>query len=548
MRHANEIILWLFVLASILIKIWIIIKVPLYDDASFLFAAVKYFGDTGFNFLNNPHPPMGMWFIILSFFLTKSILGVRLTLLAIHLLILFGMYKFLKAIYNKDLALKSVFLFSLTFFGVYVSLIPDFDCNLMALFSLMLFCFLWRYSQKEGSINLIFAGIFFGCLILTKLRGGLLFFSILAFFLYFLKQKWKKTFTVFCSTALLVFLSFPLMLYLEFPSTWKDLLVWIITHTAPANFSILKKLVDPLIFMNIWIALTPLLIYLIVLNIFNPKNRKDILFYAWLIPPFLLFICFIEKELFIEMPKFISFLIIPICALSARGLAKIKLVSLIKSSILGLLIGSLLFFLNNYKMNDHWFFMTAMGPVIKIGPTILIGIFALITFFFLLYILFPKKMKVCLILFLILSFSLNFFLIGELLFDKTAMKLVNDFKVYSENNTLKLPLFSWNEDIPGYLDRPDINLQLIKNPNLQKIFSQFNFNDQGYIDLDFKESVLEPFLKKGGTVLLYNYPYEYTIQKNKARQQKIKLINEYCIFKKRFEYLPLATGEVYQCP
>lgn len=573
--------------------------IPLYDDAGSMPVIGKYHDALLSNIVLYPH---GL-FNTLPFALGMQVFGVsgeslHLTLVLILFLYLAVLFFFIKKMFDHTTAIVALLLHVFTFFTFFTTFIMESDGIIMSFLTLLtmfpLYFFLGKPSESKPVSSLLTPGFWwlllsiasFTLLVSMKYRTGLLFFPLLLYII-FITRSIRKTFFYACCYGIGLLFSAVLHFFI-FTFVYREQttqLLHIIFAHSTTKLDLFTKLTSPSLFVPLVISLTPLILCLLLLNIKQVKEHwqdtdalaKYALLYFWLLiaVPYILLV-----PAGLSLVKYLSGVLLPpLIILSAAALARLSSLLFIdfKKLLLSVVAGTallspLLVFLNNYIADDYWFFMTEMGPVVKVWQPLLLGCFLLgfLSFFCFFRSLFVKKEKQrqsflvlvpqsWLLLFLIISFSFNVLLLTDNLVDNTHQRLLDDVFSYATQHPSLGTIYAWNEDIPFYLGNPGFYIvsETEKNfgaeydatPILRTYSRSVGMGQQGYIDLSIpRERIREIIQQKPGTVFLLNYPAKYTIQNPYLDfKERINIIDEHCTKKQESIY---KTGSllIYICP
>lgn len=589
-------ILFIIICAIGVILRFLVLDVPLYDDAAGIPFLGKYYDPYNLNMALTPHTPLTYIFFQPGMELFGvSTIGLRFTLLLLSIIYLIVLYFFVKKILSIKTACYAVFLNLFTFFAFFNYFFADTDATINALFSLIIFFSLYLSLDLKGQLrklskNKVQTGnkqarkdairnksIFwfvvslftFVFLVSIKYRTGLLIIPIF-FYIWYSTRKLKKTIFycaiyVFC--ALLAFAISFVLIHLMYGEMAPYLLNLMFARSN-VRPEIIYKLMHPHLFIPLLVSLSPLLLLLPILTLKKLK-KEYFLFYSWLliIPVYLVLI-----PPGLPIIKYVSgFLLPPITILSAEAISreKIKKSMTIWILICVAIISGIFTYVNNIIPTDYWFFMSEMGPVVKVWQPFIYFIFPF-TFLLFVYIWFKKQSPFrvyALSLFIILTLSFSIMMITDNIVDKTHNIMIKEVQEYAAEHEGELGIvYSWNEDIAFYLgnrghylmseDEVDAGFSegfddgpaggIDDNKYLREYGRSTGLGQQGYIDLNYPIEQIEQYIsQKGGTVFLLNYPYKYVVASLDV-QKKIALFDSYCI-KEHESIYKTGTLVIYSC-
>lgn len=575
MRRQNIISITLL---SIIISIGILyrlfaLNIPLYDDAALLGITATYYDKLGSNMFLIPHPPLtAVFYSIIALIGGVSTGMMRLVPLLFNLASIFLTIRILNKIYGDYTLNKIVLtLFSLTFASFLMSFIVDSDSSFLVLIILLILNCMINASKVFSISRLILISLLFSIGVLAKFRFIILFPVIMMWF-YFTSKKFTKTIIFALQAAIATIVIFGGWVALELVFNWKNVstaILSIIQHSSPSFLSLTK--INPFIYLNLMVAMTPFFIAMVILYFFDlliivrqgnwRSFRKDKFFIIWigLLTPILFIL--LPAELAPDYARYFSVVFIPLIILSARELMLLGVskVAFYVTSVISILLGYAAFIFNS-RAQSFWYYVTASGPVIAINQKILILFLALpillIVPVFIAKLEGTKKFSgwqhICFLLFLTTALSFNSFLSFATTLDNTHISIIKDFTNYAKEHKIKLPIYSWNEDIPFYIggckgeSAPNINSI---NNEFREYAAMTGFDEQGFYDLDQDINKTKATIEKyGGTVMLLNHPYKYVIEKNIPHQEIIAMMRKLCKLEKEFIYHNIALGQVFVCP
>lgn len=558
------------------ISLWFLsLNIPLYDDAGNVPAIGKYHDSLLANIVLSPHGLLNMLLFMVGMKLFGiSTFGVRFTLFLISLAYMFVLFIFVRKALSKTTAWYAVLLHLFTFFAFFTYFIMETDGIINSFFSLLIFSSLYMYltsgitsspfPQHKKKFWLVLSLLSFALLVTMKYRTGLLIIPITIYIYYKSRQVLETIYYIalylFC--ALFALGITVLLAYFTYGPLTGTLLSIIFAHNT-TSFDFLYKITHPSLFVTLIVALSPIFLLLPFLS-FKKYKSQYFLCYSWLSVCFL-FLFLIPAGL--SFVKYVAgFLLPPVTILTADILASSNLRKIHHLFIFyGTLLCSLTFiFINNTIPLDYWYFLTEMGPVIKVWQPFVYGTFFLCLFFFLLlWYLWSsensrlKNLTFC--FFLILAFSFNILLVTDNLVDQTHAQMIKEIVLYSETHKDLGRIYSWNEDIPFYLGNvgfyivpeteQDFGLEFDDTNTLRSYSRLVGMGEQGYIDLSLPlNRIKEHILTEGGTVFLLNYPYKYTIAHPPSDDvlEKISFIDKTCVKELERTY-KTATLLIYKC-
>ena len=563
---------WILVLVGIFLRIQTL-DIPLYDDAGSMILN-EYHDSIFANIVLYPHGPINTIFFVLGMKLFgATTVGLRLTLCILSMLYLVAVYFFTRDILSEKSARYAVLLNLFTFFAFFTYFTMESDGIMQSLFSVIAFYALFLYfkSKKQGMrVPMIIVSIAsYVLLVAMKHRNGIFIIPLFLYILYETKTL-KKAIAysiTYVTSAVVIAGSFFLLFYPLYGELAPHLLEVVFSHNT-VDLGLLYKITHPALFSTLIIGLTPLLLLLPLLTLQKKDGidrRKYIILYVWLTVP-LLFIFLVPPGL--SIIKYVAgFLLPPITILAADVLAreKWKKYTLTTIAMGTMILSSIGMYINNTIPKDYWFFLTEMGPVIKVWqPFIYITFFLGIVLFGILW--YKKERGVRTIVFtafLILTLSFNLLMITDNLVDKTHNEMIKEIQDYAEeqggiNTEAFGRLYAWNEDIAFYLGNPGFyivpegephfGLEFDKNEQVREYSRSTGLGEQGYIDLSLPQEEMEKWLKaEPGTVILLNYPYKYVVEASPEIQDKIALIDSLCT-KEKESIFKTASLLIYKCP
>ncbi|MEK6867955.1 MAG: glycosyltransferase family 39 protein, partial [Nanoarchaeota archaeon] len=252
----------------------------------------------------------------------------------------------------------------------------------------------------QWKIPLLLAGLFLGILLLIKVRAVLFFIPCILYSCYKTRNFFRsfKDLFVLGIISVFVFAIFPLQVFIANPEPqiFITLLEQVILHNT-ATFSLLYKLLHPLLFLQVFIVLTFLSFFLFFRGIMPQNNRtskifnnhihpkqeklqhdKIVLLLFWFLSFFFMLLTILPEGLSAAYPRYIAFLLPPLLLLCGRGLASLPLENkdLFLIFISGLSLGLFFLFLNQ-QTPPYWFFETASMGIVKVSKLIIAFTFIL---------------------------------------------------------------------------------------------------------------------------------------------------------------------------
>ncbi len=547
----------LIVLTGLLLRI-LTLNVPLYDDAGSMPSIAKYHDKLLGNIVLYPHGITNTLFFFMGMKLFGvSTLGIRLTLFVFSLTYLCALYFFVKKILSKETAQLTVILNLFTFFAYFNYFIVESDGIIQTFFALFTLFPAYIYLREKKILWLLISLMSFSFVVSMKHRTGLIIISLFIISIY-LTKSFKKTvlFTLIHLLSATTFTAFSFYLVYLVNNTFAHSLFSIIFSHNTTQTALLFKLTHPQLFSTLIIALTPLLLFLPLLSLCNRK-KEYVLLYSWLVIP-CAYIFLIPPGL--SIVKYVAALsLTPLTILAADVINNFSIKQrLATSTFAGTLLLSFVFILiNNTLPKDYWFFLTEMGPVIKVWQPIIIFVFLISLICFLLIIINYAK-TIAIIIFLVSTLSFNILMLTDNIIDDTHSKMIAEMENYAVNNAPLGRIYAWNEDIPFYLgdigfyivpeNEDNFGLEYDMTPELRKYSRLLGMGEQGFIDLAIPLEVIKKyFYAQGGTVFLLNYPYKYVIAKAPLDlKKKLQFIDEYCEKKQETNY-STAQLLIYAC-
>ena len=540
--------------------------IPLYDDSALIGISAKYYDSLGNNLIVIPHPPLTTLFFLMStYFLCISTFSLRLVPLIFNITIFFLALAIVNKIYN-DKKINRIFtvLFSITFIPAFMSFLVDSDGSVMVFFILSILYLLLNLTNtpknsKSTKINEFLVYLLFAAGVMTKFRF-LIFILPLSFWFYFYCKDFRKTIVMLIKTiltSLFVFSAWALTNYYIQGRAFIYSAQEILFHSSPSFISLSKF--NPIIYINLFVVLTPLFVgtlILYIINLFSAikiKTGNQLNFLKllkefissnekWMLPwLFLLIVLFVllPHQSAADYARYYSIIFIPILVVASKTIKEvnISLTSVLSVSAISITIGYISALLN-LSSDTFWYYLSASGPIIALNQKIMLFYLILSALFFVSFLV--KQKKIFFLLFLLFSVSFNSFLLFSTVLDNTHRQLINVVENYAKDNYIKLPTYSWNEDIPFYVSKYSgkalLNINVIdeREKNYAK---ELGSDENGYYDLDSDISEIEKAIKKyGGTVILLNYPQKYVIDMNPVNKEKINMIKQNCNLTKEVNY------------
>lgn len=544
----------------------ITLDIPLYDDAAGIPAIGQYHDVLLTNILHSPH---GVWntlfFVIGMKLFGMSTIGIRMITFLFSLAYLWLLYHCGKCLFGERTARLAVVINLFTFFAFFNYFIIESDGIMASFFSLLIvFSFIKYIDEKKRRTWLGVSLLTFGFLVGMKPRFGAIIIPIL-FLVWCRTKNVKKSIVViglYLFTSLFVILISLGMLYVVHGDRWVVFVSTMLAHNRISfGFeSMVSKILQPAVFIQLGISLSPLFVFLPLLTIKYWKKEYGVL-YAWIIQSCVYMVLIPQG---FSLIRFVSgALLPPLSLLTADVLSELKLS---KGALAFIGWGSVVLtgfslFLNNNIAADYWFFLTEMGPVIKVWQPIIYGVFTLCFFVFTVMIIVKKRVVRVLaeVIFFILALSFNMLLLIEPVIDRTHHDLIKEGQRYGDEKKDLGIVYAWNEDIAFYTgnrgvyipseDEVDLGLEFDANKCQREYSRSVGLGKQGYIDLSLPlDKIKNYILKEGGTVFLLNYPYKYVVEKASSEiKEKIVFIEKVCRKEKEKNF---KTGAlvIYVCP
>jgi 4-amino-4-deoxy-L-arabinose transferase-like glycosyltransferase len=548
------------------------IEIPLYDDAGGIPIVGRYYDALFTNIGIYPHGVTNTLVFMLGMkFFGISAVGIRFTLFLVNMGYIIILFLFVKRVFGRKAACYAILLSLFTFFSYFNYFIIETDGIIQSFFSLLVFygLYLFLYPEKAGAIRaqyyLLLSILSYAFLVSMKYRTGLLIVAIFFSLWYFTKQL-KKAVIYSCiyvfSAVIISFLFFAPYYPIYGGDIAYSLYSIIFSHNT-TQVDILYKITHPQLFVTLFVALSPIFLLLPFLTLQKWRNIY-FLFYSWI------FVCFLYILLIppgLSFVKYVAgFLLPPLTILSAAILAEMEWKKFIPMTlILTVCLSIFSIYYNNTFPQDYWFFLTEMGPVVKVWQPFVYLTFGASFVLFLLFLVntycFPEYITLkyfVFSLFISIALSFNILMLSDNIVDQTHTKLIQQIKIYGEQHKNDLGIiYSWNEDVPVYLGNPgfyivseeekDFGFEFDKTRELREYSRMTGMGQQGYIDLSLPLDVIKEYItKEGGTVFLLNYPYKYTISSNPDLQQKAQFIEGQCIKMQETTY-KTATLNIYKC-
>ncbi len=509
------------------------------------------------NLIQLEHPPLGYYF----FFFALKILGInayviRLVPFIFSLIEISLIYWLAKKWYGNKTANAALVLWSLTFFSYANALSPEGDGSIMAVFSIFLFYFLYKYFESRRTKYLLLTGLFYGLLMLIKVRAVLFIIPLSIFIAFKFKNVKKTTGAVLkiCAIGGGVFSLFPLAVYLANPQEFIHLITQVLLHNT-SKVSIIEivlyKITHLQIFLQVMVVLSPLYFFLLLKSFKSKLNDKDILLIVWFSSLFFSLLLLLPVGgLAAVYPRYISFLLPPLLLLAAKSFASLNYSNKNFSAILACSIAVYyVSYLINESAVDYWFYASAAIGVYKLTQGLLIfylaaGVILGSVYFFIKN---AKISRFVLSLFLILMFSFNLQFILEPIVDQTHPAIIKDLSGFFCANNIKKPIFVWAEDLAFYLRSNGLNIKTFTNPQSKFYAQRIGYDDKGHFNFDLNDKIALSELKsKGGTVFTLYHPYKYALQKDANRQKEEEYLKTNCKLLKSAVY-KTGRGEVWEC-
>ncbi len=508
MKRKETFLLLGLVLLLLFIRIWALDTTP-YDDNSW-WAFRTIFGDvTSQTAPLEPFPPLSMWINQFFFqFIGESFLALRIVPLFFSIISTLLTFFIAKEMYGKKVAFWSTGIMAISFYHVLASLIPGIEGAILLTFNLFMLYFYILHEKTKEEKYLYLLGVAIALSLLSKSNGVVMLWVLLAHYLYKTRsiKKIIKKFTIPAIVSSLIFFSVNLFLFLINKPYFMKIYVY-----GQGLIELNTSLLSPLM-LFFWA--TPLLIGFVLLTFFSKKeesNQDLSILKVWFLIYFIFFGFLVARRDFSRY--FMS--IIPCMAIMGGILIerhKITLQSLKKYLPLLPISFAILFLLNllpikytsrevaSYlnkllagKLSFAFYYTAPSGPNMSVSMLSLVLIFGL-CYIFILACLFLKdqeRKKQLFSIFLILSLSLNLFLVTEYAFHPTqpSNDLANQLaKEYIETNDPKGRILS-NDEGMFYHIRPNYQLE-----------EQFVYTGL------LAELLEESFIEEGDLILLKEFP------------------------------------------
>ena len=549
----SRVFLFLILLFGVSTKVLGIFVLPIFHDVGWYRASTLFYDGSYMNLIQLEHPYLGYYFFLagLKLFGIHDYV-VRVVPFIFSLVELCLLFFIAKKWYDYKTAIAVVMLWSLTFFSYINALSPEGDGSIMAVFSIFLFYFLYYFLENFDKKNLILSGIFYGLLILIKVRGILFLIPITIYFLYIKKNiKWCFVrISILCAIGLAVFSIFPFLVFLENPEEFTQLMMQIIIHNTGES-GLLYKFLHPLMFLQVFVVLSPLYLFLFLKGMQKKWANVDALLIIWFISLFVALLALLPAGgLAAVYPRYISFLLPPLLLLSAKGLVSLKYSS--KQWLFILFFTGLLYGISHFineLAQDYWYYSSAAMGVYKIAqPLLLLYLLIPLGLLFFYRVIKNKLFKnLFLSAFFIITLTFNFHFILEPVVDGTHKNILKELQTFHESHVVKKPLFFWAEDLAFYMKSNGLNIATFTNPLRRSYAEKIGYNDQGHFHFDVTDSVAMDRLKSsGGTVYTLYVPYKYALQKDKNRQNEDKYLKDNCTLLKSVVY-KIGRGEIWEC-
>ncbi|MCD6591270.1 MAG: glycosyltransferase family 39 protein, partial [Candidatus Aenigmarchaeota archaeon] len=217
-RNRRECALILSILIiGLVIRVLGINSMPFFDEISWIFAVeTSMVGGIGeyVNFI--PHPPLA--FVL--YYIFASLIG--LNFIAFHLMpLMIGLstilvtYYLAKSLYDRETAILSAFLMSVTFYCVWMSLFIDMDGNILTLLSILVLYFFNKFAKTGEKKYLMMTGCLFGLSVLSKYSAFLLLPSLILYDFFVHRFKNLKSIALIAFIGSCVFSVFPMLSFVS---------------------------------------------------------------------------------------------------------------------------------------------------------------------------------------------------------------------------------------------------------------------------------------------------------------------------------------------
>jgi len=159
---------------------------------------------------------------------------------------------------------------------------------------------------------------------------------------------------------------------------------------------------------------------------------------------------------------------------------------------------------------------------------------------------------------MILALSFNILMITDNIVDRTDQRLIAVMQDYAVNNTDLGVIYSWNEDVPFYMgntgfytvseEEKSFDIENDRTKCLREYSRSTGLGEHGYVDLNLNlDKIKEIMIRKGGTVVLLNYPYKYVLSEySNDTIEKVRLIDKLCN-KQKEVVEKTANLVIYKC-
>lgn len=552
----------LILFLGVAIKLTGVFLLPVYHDVGWYRPLTKFNDAAYMNLPLSQHPPLGQYFFILGL----NLLGiedyvVRLVPFIFSLIELLLIYWLAKKWYDQKIANATIILWSLTFFSYVNALSPEGDGSIMAVFSIFIFYFFYKYFEDLKTKNLLLSGLFYGLTMLIKIRAVLFILPLILFIIY-KRESLTNTFkiiTKLSSTGLAVFSLFPLTVYFLHSSEFMLLMKNFLFHNT-VKISLLGslwyKFTHPLGFLQVIVVLSPLLLFLFLSALkFNKKEWTDIdiLLTVWFVSLAGTLLTLLPPGDFAAIyPRYISFLLPPFIILCAKSFKSVLEIMNEKKIVLILAASFLVYFagyLFNENSSDYWFYSSAAAGVYKISQPLLLFYLITALLFWFFYWMFQQSNwgGKFLTLFFVVSIAFNLQFMMEPIVDQTHPKMIKELTDFYENNQIKKPLFVWAEDMGFYLKIDGASIKTFTNPVLKNFAEKLGYDDKGYFFFDLNDKISMKELESvGGTVFILYHPYKYALQNSPDGQKGNEYLKKHCKLLKSAIH-KTGRGEAWEC-
>lgn len=544
LKELKDVFIKILIITGIFIHLSVFV-LPFYDDSAGIGVLLSTIHRIPAGLMYFLHFPTGVIFYYLSSIIFGiSDFSIRLVPIVFNFLSICLIYKTSYEFFNKKTAMIALFLSFFTFFPYFMSTLAEFDGAMMAFFSLLSFYSLHSFLKSNNKILFLIFLISSGILVSLKLKSLIMIVPMMITIVLYTKDV-KKTLRygiyLALSIGFLYFLNL-LVMYIIEKSYFYNFIGSLMSHnvkssslftnvivkilglannqmTASVGQAAANKTIDFTKYFGLIIYLTPLYIMTIAHQLFT-NLKRNFAFLIWIIVPAIFF--FVGSPLgVLTAPRYSTIFFPFILILTSNTIFEFTkdkeyskyylnrpLILLVWTSILTFL----LYFISNTLKNYNYLHQ-GVGPVIKFSPLALFIYFDIAIFAFVLFLCFRKRRfsSVFYTVFLLVSLSINIYLISEPVINNTHRMFISEIKEYSRNGLPNNIIYTWNEDAAYYADTEMIPLLSMSAPignllvNKTKEYKTMLFYD---LEHDF-ESDKKIIKENGGTAILLNYPITY---------------------------------------